>query len=79
MDWKQFEIAPKKLRTTNITSFAERQARKLEKINQKIMTLEEAIEHCEKVADSTCGLCSDNHRQLAEWLRDYHRLLHKMG
>ena len=39
------------------------------------MTLEEAILHCEEVADRcavTDGdrLCEDNHRQLAEWLQE---------
>lgn len=45
------------------------------------MTIEEAIKHCEEVAerlegkdgyaytDSTCEECAKDHRQLAEWLR----------
>lgn len=45
------------------------------------MTLEEAIKHCEEVAerlegkdgyaytDSTCDECAKEHRQLAEWLK----------
>jgi hypothetical protein len=46
------------------------------------MTLDEAIKHCEEVADqlegkdgyaytdSTCDECAKEHRQLAEWLRE---------
>ena len=39
------------------------------------MTIEEAIIHCEEVADR-CAVtdgnreCEDNHRQLAEWLKE---------
>lgn len=39
------------------------------------MTLDEAIIHCEEVADR-CAVtdgnreCEDNHRQLAEWLKE---------
>lgn len=44
------------------------------------MTLTEAIKHCEEVADYDCFTddqrkCSEEHRQLADWLRDYKRLL----
>lgn len=54
------------------------------------MTMEEAIKHCEEVAEanerlcetihpslqwSDYGKCADEHRQLAEWLKDYKRLL----
>jgi hypothetical protein len=57
-----------------------------------MMTLDEAIKHCEEVADEknkeACNLydaknyeesreciwCSEEHRQLAEWLKDYKRL-----
>lgn len=35
-----------------------------------MMTLEEAIEHCEEVAKITCGECANEHLQLAEWLRE---------
>lgn len=47
-----------------------------------LMTMEEAIKHCEEVAerlegkdgyaytDSTCDECAKEHRQLAEWLRE---------
>ena len=44
------------------------------------MKLEDAILHCEEVADR-CELtagnrqCEDEHRQLALWLKDYKRLL----
>lgn len=46
-----------------------------------MLTLEEAIKHCEEVADqlegkdgyaytdSTCDECAKEHRQLSEWLR----------
>lgn len=45
-----------------------------------ILTLDEAIAHCEEVADR-CAVtdgnikCEVEHRQLAEWLKDYKRLL----
>lgn len=55
------------------------------------MMLDEAIKHCEDVMMEnlektkdrnasdpiaiSCGECADNHRQLAEWLKDYKRLL----
>lgn len=53
------------------------------------MKLEEAIKHCEEVAilnENTCKAkpdsnlkkykkCAEEHRQLAEWLKDYKRLL----
>ena len=47
-----------------------------------MLTLEEAIKHCEEVAerlegkdgyaytDSTCDECAKEHRQLAEWLKE---------
>ena len=35
------------------------------------MTLDEAIDHAEEVADSVqCQSCADEHRQLAAWLRE---------
>lgn len=39
------------------------------------MTIEEAIEHCEAVADGKteqgkCPECAAEHKQLAEWLRE---------
>lgn len=44
------------------------------------MTLDEAIKHAEEVADYDCYneeqiKCAEEHRQLAEWLKDYKRLL----
>lgn len=44
------------------------------------MTLESAIKHCEDVADYDCFTdeqrkCSEEHRQLAEWLRLLKRIL----
>ena len=41
-----------------------------------MMTLEEAIRHCEDVANDRCGCaedCVSEHRQLAEWLRELQR------
>lgn len=38
-----------------------------------MMTLEEAIMHCEDVANDKCGCaegCVSEHRQLAEWLKE---------
>ena len=39
------------------------------------MTIDEAIQHCDYVADSDCYgadqmACAEEHRQLAEWLRE---------
>ena len=34
------------------------------------MTLDEAIEHCEEVANSKCDSCGAEHKQLAEWLKE---------
>lgn len=50
------------------------------------MTIEEAIKHAEEVAEEhtkyniyggfeSCDECASDHRQLAEWLTDYKRLL----
>lgn len=38
------------------------------------MTIDEAITHCEEVADSKCDECGAEHRQLAEWLKELKRL-----
>lgn len=43
--------------------------------NNKLMTLEEAIEHAEEVACSLeekdkCSACAAQHRQLAKWLKE---------
>jgi AhpD family alkylhydroperoxidase len=37
------------------------------------MTLEEAIQHAEEVANQ-CGPCAEDHKQLAEWLRELQAL-----
>ena len=37
------------------------------------MTLEEAIKHCEEKSHG-CDKCSDEHRQLTEWLKELKRL-----
>lgn len=41
------------------------------------MTLDEAIKHCEEVAEDRAGCaedCVEEHRQLAEWLKELKRL-----
>ena len=38
------------------------------------MTLDEAIKHCEEVADTKCNECGNEHRQLAEWLKELKQL-----
>ena len=41
------------------------------------MTLDEAIKHCEDVAEDKAGCCEDcieEHRQLAEWLKELKQL-----
>ena len=59
------------------------------------MTLDEAILHCEEVAEGKrkdyeracaynipsegCLECAKEHEQLAEWLKDYRRLLNMRG
>ena len=59
------------------------------------MTIEEAIKHCEEVAekycekveegltaDDFCDSCASEHRQLAEWLRElkkYRAIFEKVG
>lgn len=37
------------------------------------MTLDEAIIHCEEVANSECSECAKQHQQLAEWLKELRR------
>ena len=43
------------------------------------MTLQEAINHAHEMSielqDKGCTECAAEHRQLAEWLKDYQRLL----
>ena len=34
------------------------------------MTLDEAIQHAEEVANSKCDSCGAEHRQLANWLKE---------
>lgn len=38
------------------------------------MTLDEAIKHCEEIAESQCDECGLEHKQLAEWLKDYRNM-----
>lgn len=35
-----------------------------------LMTLEEAIKHCEEIAENRCDECGTEHRQLKEWLKE---------
>jgi len=41
------------------------------------MDIEEAIKHCEDVANGGCGECSKEHHQLAIWLRELVELKEK--
>ena len=34
------------------------------------MTIYEAIEHCEEIANEKCDKCGAEHKQLAEWLKE---------
>lgn len=34
------------------------------------MTLDEAIEHCEEVSNRLCDVCGQEHKQLAQWLKE---------
>ena len=38
------------------------------------MTLDEAIQHCEEVANRDCSQCSKDHEQLADWLKELKEL-----
>lgn len=42
------------------------------------MTIDEAIEHAEHVAASCDGECAEEHRQLAEWLRELVKARHNI-
>ena len=44
----------------------------------KGMTLDEAIQHAQEVADSGCDQCTKDHQQLADWLREL-KELRKVG
>ena len=35
-----------------------------------MMTLDEAITHCEEIASSECSECAKQHQQLSEWLKE---------
>lgn len=35
-----------------------------------MMTIEEAIKHCNNIASSQCNECGEEHKQLAEWLKE---------
>lgn len=39
-----------------------------------MLTIEEAILHCEGRAKADCSECADEHRQLAEWLKELRAL-----
>ena len=38
------------------------------------MTLDEAIEHAQEIADKSCDQCAEDHRQLTEWLKELKKL-----
>ncbi len=38
------------------------------------MTLDEAIKHAQWVADTNCDQCAEDHKQLAEWLKELKEL-----
>lgn len=42
------------------------------------LTLEEAIKHCEEKAIRECGKCGEDHKQLAEWLKELVKLKARM-
>lgn len=37
---------------------------------KQLMTLDEAILHAEEKSQQLCGECAEEHKQLAEWLRE---------
>lgn len=39
-----------------------------------MMTLDEAIKHAEEVSNSKCNSCGEEHKQLAEWLKELKEL-----
>lgn len=41
-----------------------------------MLTIDEAIMHCEDRAKEDCSECAEEHRQLAEWLKELVRLRH---
>jgi hypothetical protein len=44
-------------------------------LNSRIMTIDEAIEHCkEKANEHKCDACGEDHAQLASWLTELKRL-----
>jgi hypothetical protein len=38
------------------------------------MTLDEAIQHAQEVADRGCDQCARDHQQLADWLKELKEL-----
>ncbi len=47
-------------------------------LNSRIMTIDEAINHCNEMADEhKCDACGEDHAQLAEWLKELKRLKQK--
>lgn len=34
------------------------------------MDINDAIKHCKEVSETRCGKCSEEHKQLAEWLEE---------
>ena len=44
-----------------------------------MMTIDEAITHCEDISRSCDSLCGREHKQLAEWLKELKSLKPKTG
>ena len=57
----------------------EYEEKQTEQTRKSGMTLDEAIKHCEEVADSKCDECGAEHRQLAEWLRELKQMKGEVG
>lgn len=35
-----------------------------------MMTIDEAIKHCDNIVSSQCNECGEEHKQLSEWLKE---------
>ena len=44
-----------------------------------MITLDEAIKHCEEVANNKCSECGRQHKQLATWLKELKLYKEKFG
>lgn len=64
--YSAMNVYEKKIQKKNVTSSP----------NSKILSLDEAIEHCDYIADEhKCDKCGEQHAQLAAWLRELKRLI----